>query len=130
MIYFTAHTFKCVCHCRRAMFRVLGMYNFGINKSSECPFVSDNDVCVIQKSKEVCNKIRDFSKIASILGWWNLWNCDFIGFKLEPLSAVFKPHCKPKPIQGPQLTSESQKKLPSAVVYYYCDWYLFLQLRR
>ena len=28
MIYFTAHTFKCVCHCRRAMFRVLGMYNF------------------------------------------------------------------------------------------------------
>ena len=29
MIYFTAHTFKCVCHCRRAMFRVLGMYNFG-----------------------------------------------------------------------------------------------------
>ena len=31
MIYFTAHTFKCVCHCRRAMFRVLGMYNFGYN---------------------------------------------------------------------------------------------------
>ena len=30
MIYFTAHTFKCVCHCRRAMFRVLSMYNFGI----------------------------------------------------------------------------------------------------
>ena len=29
MIYFTAHTFQCVCHCRRAMFRVLGMYNFG-----------------------------------------------------------------------------------------------------
>ena len=29
MIYFTAHTFKCVCHCRRVMFRVLGMYNFG-----------------------------------------------------------------------------------------------------
>ena len=28
MIYFTAHTFKCVCHCRRAMFRVLSMYNF------------------------------------------------------------------------------------------------------
>ena len=28
MIYFTAHTFNCVCHCIRAMFRVLGMYNF------------------------------------------------------------------------------------------------------
>ena len=32
MIYFTAHTFKCVCHCRRAMFRVLGMYNFEESK--------------------------------------------------------------------------------------------------
>ena len=31
MIYFTAHTFKCVCHFRRAMFRVLGMYNFAID---------------------------------------------------------------------------------------------------
>ena len=30
MIYFTAHTFKCVCHCRRVMFRVLGMYNFAL----------------------------------------------------------------------------------------------------
>ena len=29
MIYFTAHTLNCVCHCIRAMFRVLGMYNFG-----------------------------------------------------------------------------------------------------
>ena len=28
MVYFTAHTFKCVCHCIRAMFRVLGVYNF------------------------------------------------------------------------------------------------------
>ena len=35
MIYFTAQTFKCVCHCRKAMFRVLGMYNFaaGVKKS-------------------------------------------------------------------------------------------------
>ena len=30
MIYFTTHTFKCVCHCRRAMFRLLGMYNFAL----------------------------------------------------------------------------------------------------
>ena len=35
MIYFTAHTFKCVCHCRRAMFRVLGMYNFGLGLNVE-----------------------------------------------------------------------------------------------
>ena len=34
MIYFTAHTFKCVCHCRRAMFRVLGMYNFASRAKS------------------------------------------------------------------------------------------------
>ena len=31
MIYFTAHTFKCVCHCIRTMFRVLGVYNFEKN---------------------------------------------------------------------------------------------------
>ena len=30
MIYFTAHTFNCVCHCIRAMFIVLGMYNFAV----------------------------------------------------------------------------------------------------
>ena len=30
MIYFTAHTFNCVCHCIRVMFRVLGIYNFGV----------------------------------------------------------------------------------------------------
>ena len=30
MIYFTAHTFKSVCHCKRAMFRVLGIHNFGV----------------------------------------------------------------------------------------------------
>ena len=47
MIYFTAHTFKCVCHCRRAMFRVLGMYNFGSlsipseNDSIYCPMYLD-----------------------------------------------------------------------------------------
>ena len=31
MIYFTAHTFKCVCQCIRTMFRVLGVYNFADN---------------------------------------------------------------------------------------------------
>ena len=30
MNYFTAHTFKCVCHCIRTMFRVLGVYNFDL----------------------------------------------------------------------------------------------------
>ena len=36
MIYFTAHTFKCVCHCRMAMFRVLGMYNFAHFQKIKC----------------------------------------------------------------------------------------------
>ena len=29
MIYFTAHTFDCVSHSIRTIFRVLGVYNFG-----------------------------------------------------------------------------------------------------
>ena len=37
MIYFTAHTFNCVCHCIRAMFRVLGMYNFDLHPTIEKP---------------------------------------------------------------------------------------------
>ena len=37
MIYFIAHTFKCVCHCRRAIFRVLDMYNFGCNVGTYVP---------------------------------------------------------------------------------------------
>ena len=31
MIYVTTHTFKRVCHCIRTMFRVLGVYNFGLD---------------------------------------------------------------------------------------------------
>ena len=30
MSYFTAHTFNCVCHSISSMFRVLGIYNFGV----------------------------------------------------------------------------------------------------
>ena len=35
---------KCVCHCRRAMFRVLGMYNFGgcTSKVTANPSKSDD----------------------------------------------------------------------------------------
>ena len=29
VIYFTAHTLKCVCHSIRSMFGLLGLYNFG-----------------------------------------------------------------------------------------------------
>ena len=31
IIYFTAHTIKCVCHRIRSIFGVLGLYNFGQN---------------------------------------------------------------------------------------------------
>ena len=39
IIYFTAHTIKCVCHSIRSMFGVLGLYNFGITpqKNQEFP---------------------------------------------------------------------------------------------
>ena len=49
MIYFTAHTFTCVCHCRRAMFRVLGMYNFG--PGTKGPRSWDQKVMGLNKSK-------------------------------------------------------------------------------
>ena len=29
VIYFTAHTINCVCHCIKSMFRILSVYNFG-----------------------------------------------------------------------------------------------------
>ena len=31
---FSAHTFNCVCHSIRSMFRVLGIYNFGPSATS------------------------------------------------------------------------------------------------
>ena len=58
MIYFTAHTFKCVCHCRRAMFRVLGMYNFAKGAKK-------------QKSNAAC--LWDKSVINLRNGQWLLW---------------------------------------------------------
>ena len=36
MIYFTAHTIKCVCHSIRTMFRVLGICNFGLAIKTTC----------------------------------------------------------------------------------------------
>ena len=50
MIYFTAHTFKCVCHCRRAMFRVLGMYNF------------DSDLKNFANSRPSSSNFKSFSE--------------------------------------------------------------------
>ena len=41
MIYFTAHGFNCVCHCIRAMFIVLGMYNFGLHLKERAFEITD-----------------------------------------------------------------------------------------
>ena len=55
MIYFTAHTFKCVCHCRRAMFRVLGVYNFAamVNFTVDDVFLLANYIFKIFKLRNL-----------------------------------------------------------------------------
>ena len=55
MIYFTAHTFKCVCHCRRAMFRVLGMYNFDIYPISSFSYICYECILVILCELSFCS---------------------------------------------------------------------------
>ena len=57
MIYFTAHTFKCVCHCRRAMFIVLGMYNFEVT-------VNNKKVLVLL--------FKNYSEISNFQKWHKL----------------------------------------------------------
>ena len=56
MIYFTAHTFKCVCHCRRAMFRVLGMYNFGMSIQNMVMILDKDIPCALSRKKILCPK--------------------------------------------------------------------------
>ena len=61
MIYFTAHTFKCVCHCRRAMFRVLGMYNFASAAQYQNSLKIDKSVK--KPERFVCNKCGSLFKL-------------------------------------------------------------------
>ena len=65
MIYFTAHTFKCVCHCRRAMFRVLGMYNFGTNANFSTKFYKLSNNMYVPNSK----KCGCFTLFTYLRGW-------------------------------------------------------------
>ena len=53
VIYFTAHTLNCVCHSIWSMFRVLGIYNFGIIASSG--FYLLNVFLFLLKAKLVSN---------------------------------------------------------------------------
>ena len=61
MIYFTAYTFKCVCHCRRAMFRVLGMYNFGITPN-KYRYIPNKKGHIPNKYRHIPNKYRTIPK--------------------------------------------------------------------
>ena len=62
MIYFTAHTFNCVCHCIRAMFRVLGMYNFDTQINVENILKTPRFTFRYQKGPNVTFKILKGSK--------------------------------------------------------------------
>ena len=61
MIYFTAHTFNCVCHCIRVMFRLLGMYNFGeiikcleeVNKKIITEEVKNTFIELVEKLRKI-----------------------------------------------------------------------------
>ena len=67
MIYFTAHTFNCVCHCLRVMFRVLGMYNFD--------FIPDNRQKIPKKSHQKLlslNKVQVLNDIKPHLKFYAL----------------------------------------------------------
>ena len=69
MIYFTAHTFKCVCHCRRAMFRVLGMYNFGLRLKIK-PVDSHLKKNHIVNQENAINRFNVWRSVfASLLKW-------------------------------------------------------------
>ena len=61
MIYFTAHTFQCVCHCIRTMFRVLGVYNFGLELDQ------DQEMCLFCHSKLLDNTCNgEFFKASNV----------------------------------------------------------------
>ena len=65
MIYLTAHTFKCVCHCRGVMFRVLGMYNFGSRQKKYFQKTSK-----IINVLEISHYILKFYNQDNINEWW------------------------------------------------------------
>ena len=53
---FYAHTFNCVCHSIRSMFRVLGMYNFVLGmqtRSIQCKKKKDMKDCTAVKGARV-----------------------------------------------------------------------------
>ena len=73
MIYFTAHTFKCVCHCRKAMFRVLGMYNFGIAAkepfSMRCLLATGHSFLVDYLTQQIIEKKTISESLVEFFNW-------------------------------------------------------------
>ena len=69
--HFTAHTFNCVCHCIKSMFRVLGVYNFGYQLKSTA------------NSAHFALFLGKWAKLAVPFSWWlqngpqdfNFFNC-------------------------------------------------------
>ena len=72
MIYFIAHTFKCVCHCRRAMFRVLGMYNF----------------------ERMCKKVGSYHSRNSLMLYLLYKSVHLLKFSCSAISGSFIPNVK------------------------------------
>ena len=69
---FYAHTFNCVCHSIRSMFRVLGIYNFDAMYKILWPWFSYNVTCTFPTSKKMSQSSCDKSeqKNPSNERWW------------------------------------------------------------
>ena len=52
---FSAHTINCECHSIRSMFRVHGMYNFGLTFKICCQFFNLIDLKIVSSRLAVCN---------------------------------------------------------------------------
>ena len=79
MIYFTALIFKCVCHCIRTMFRVLGVYNFGWMKNNR------------NSHSELLQLIvHGFSGFTVChVKWWKAWQCVIFDQKERKGPSIF-----------------------------------------
>ena len=92
----------------------------------------------------LCNSDFNLSKLASQLLFLHcldltIWNEKFTHISLSVIVIVCVCHMITKyfkllfptlKLKMSEIKSELQKKIPRAVVYYYCPWYLVLRLRR
>ena len=112
MIYFTAHTFKCVCHCRRAMFRVLGMYNFEgrlkLKLSAIVIFQTSVDPCILPSFLESWAKDGSSERQGSKYLPFFLQSCCFQEKALDLLPGILD--CQQgRRSQGPKFGQNNRK---------------------